>query len=538
MGTAKPKAYSYIRFSTDKQMLGDSLRRQLSMARQWAIERGLELDEQTYRDLGVSGYDRSNETAALGAFLLAAESGMVAPGSYLLVENLDRLSRAGVIPTIDIIQKMVNADISVVLLSDNGRVIDKESINDTTSIMMAVIYAARAHDESRQKSRRIRAARKERRQSLYDNPGTTIMTSVCPSWLVVNADKSGFDIVPDKVKSVRKVFELTVQGMGNVVISRIANNEGWPVPGYAETWHQSLVSKIIKNRAVMGEYQPFEEQNGSRVPVGEPIPDYYPRVIEEEVFLRAQAAKARKESLPKRRDNAYRNLFFGVLKCSCGATYTRKNKGGKKQGNYHIWMCADRIRGVTKCTSWSGLDEYRLDVCLLQAMAQYRFGQIAAKKKAKELQDRIQALEVTQEETAKQIDRLVDVLAEVDNSPTLINRLRELEKRREEQEMDLKALSHELRDVSRASTDDDRFGIVEEMLYHLDRDDAESFEYRSALAQRIRAAVDVIYVFEKESMAAIIWRGGEDVKECQWVALRPNSDLNAVVEGHLKLPVK
>lgn len=49
----RPKAYSYIRMSSERQLSGDSLRRQLQNSRDYAAEHGLDLDE-TLRDIGVS----------------------------------------------------------------------------------------------------------------------------------------------------------------------------------------------------------------------------------------------------------------------------------------------------------------------------------------------------------------------------------------------------------------------------------------------------------------------------------------------------
>ena len=91
----RPRAYSYIRFSSPEQAKGDSLRRQMELAEQYAEAHGLELDtELTFRDLGVSAYRGLNvETGELRAFLKAVEEGIVAPGSVLLVESLDRISR-------------------------------------------------------------------------------------------------------------------------------------------------------------------------------------------------------------------------------------------------------------------------------------------------------------------------------------------------------------------------------------------------------------------------------------------------------------
>ena len=50
----RPKAYSYLRFSTPEQMGGDSFRRQWDAAKRYAERRGLDLDlKLTFHDLGV-----------------------------------------------------------------------------------------------------------------------------------------------------------------------------------------------------------------------------------------------------------------------------------------------------------------------------------------------------------------------------------------------------------------------------------------------------------------------------------------------------
>jgi len=51
------KAYSYIRFSTEKQKFGDSFRRQFEATEKFVNENGLELDETlTLHDLGMSAF--------------------------------------------------------------------------------------------------------------------------------------------------------------------------------------------------------------------------------------------------------------------------------------------------------------------------------------------------------------------------------------------------------------------------------------------------------------------------------------------------
>ena len=46
--TKRPKAYSYLRFSTPEQALGDSERRQLKQAQKCARRRGLDLSNQLF----------------------------------------------------------------------------------------------------------------------------------------------------------------------------------------------------------------------------------------------------------------------------------------------------------------------------------------------------------------------------------------------------------------------------------------------------------------------------------------------------------
>src|SRR5688572_8784897 len=91
---SRPKAYSYVRMSTEGQLQGDSLRRQLERSKEYAAEQGLDLDERTFSDIGVSAYRGKNlKQGALSRFLEAVRSKKITAGSYLLVESLDRFSR-------------------------------------------------------------------------------------------------------------------------------------------------------------------------------------------------------------------------------------------------------------------------------------------------------------------------------------------------------------------------------------------------------------------------------------------------------------
>ncbi|GAI46428.1 unnamed protein product, partial [marine sediment metagenome] len=94
----KPKAYSYIRFSSPEQAKGDSYRRQRVEAEDYCAAEGIDLakeKEYLFFDHGKSAYTKEHvgDKGQLRRFIDLVDSGDIKPGSYLLVESLDRLSR-------------------------------------------------------------------------------------------------------------------------------------------------------------------------------------------------------------------------------------------------------------------------------------------------------------------------------------------------------------------------------------------------------------------------------------------------------------
>jgi DNA invertase Pin-like site-specific DNA recombinase len=113
------KAYSYVRISTDAQLKGDGVRRQLDRSREYAAAHGLDLDENSPRDIGVSAYRGANVSSGnLGTFLDAVRVGKVERGSYLLVESLDRLSREQPLKSFSLFSDLISSGIIVVTLID------------------------------------------------------------------------------------------------------------------------------------------------------------------------------------------------------------------------------------------------------------------------------------------------------------------------------------------------------------------------------------------------------------------------------------
>jgi DNA invertase Pin-like site-specific DNA recombinase len=129
-----------------------------------------------WRDAGVSAFRSGNlkEGSELSTFLRAVESKKIPKGSYLLIENLDRLSRAAPLTALNALQRLLSLGVYVVTLHD-GKRYDAKSLasEDITDFLIAVLHAHRAHSESVVKSKRVREALKTKRQRTQDTQSTT-----------------------------------------------------------------------------------------------------------------------------------------------------------------------------------------------------------------------------------------------------------------------------------------------------------------------------------------------------------------------------
>lgn len=306
-----PTVYSYLRFSRPQQILGDSQRRQLERSKAWALRNNLPFDESLdLRDLGVSAFrGRNAEHGALALFLDCTASGRVKPGDYLVLESLDRLTRQRMSDALPLLQDILRSGVQIVTMNPE-RVYTQASVDDLGALVEIIVVLARAHEESAMKSDRLCAAWANKRKHAADRK----LTSVCPKWLKLSADRRKFEPIRDRVKVVRRIFQMAADGMGASGIAKRLNTENTPTFGGASFWQDSSVKKILGNRAVLGEYQPHRLQEGERVPVGDPIQDYYPSVIDESTFYAVQQGLAQRRSQGGRHGHHLRNLFTGLLK--------------------------------------------------------------------------------------------------------------------------------------------------------------------------------------------------------------------------------
>ena len=332
---AKPRAYSYLRFSTPEQMNGDSFRRQSTMAAAYAGKHGLELDvELTFHDLGKSAFRGQNvgEAGRLGDFLEAVKVGLVPAGSMLLVEQLDRISRQSARKALRVLEDIVDAGVSVATMND-GRVYSQASLdNEPMDLLIAILTFIRANDESATKSRRLSQAWEAKRATAATKP----LTSRVPAWLRLDGTMSTFQLVPERAALVERIFALTVQGVGQHKIAETLNREGVKPWGSATHWQRSYVSKILGNPAVIGTMTPhLMDHDGAvkRRRALDPLEGYYPAAVSRETWSHVRALQeAGAATRGRPAVSPVSNMLAGLAACpSCGGRMTRVQKGARSR---------------------------------------------------------------------------------------------------------------------------------------------------------------------------------------------------------------
>lgn len=251
MAAFEPRVFSYLRFSDPKQSVGSSADRQLEYAQRWAADKGLALDESlSLRDEGLSAYHQRHVTqGALGVFLRAVEDGRIASGSVLVVEGLDRLSRAEPIQAQAQLAQIINAGITVVTASD-GREYNRAGLKaQPMDLVYSLLVMIRAHEESDTKSKRVKAA--IRRQCENWIAGTyrgLIRNGKDPAWL--RWDGNQWHMIPERVEAARAVIELFMRGYGSVRIVRELSEKGYALTDKGITSLQ--VHRLVRLPALLG----------------------------------------------------------------------------------------------------------------------------------------------------------------------------------------------------------------------------------------------------------------------------------------------
>lgn len=493
MGGSK-KAYSYIRMSTEMQLKGDSLNRQLRLSEAYAAQHGLDL-VQEYQDLGVSAYASDNLiSGSLGRFVEAVREGKVPSDAYLLVESLDRISRDNPLAALNTFQDILRLGITIVTLSD-GQIYSQATIStEPMRLLMSMMYMVRAHDESRMKSGRIAAAWAAKRQNI----AVRKLTGLCPHWLKLSEDRTCFEIIDDRAQLVKDIFQWTVDGYGVEAVTKRLNQEGVECWGRTKGWRASYIKKVLTNRAVLGELTLHKLIDGKRQPI-DVQSNYYPIIVPTELFYAAQQARALRSRKGGRKGAQVANLFSGIAKCGyCGGPACLKDRGSTRG---KVLVC-DRAQRGMGCIG-TGFPYLALEHTFFGVAHEVEIGTLLANENTQTeliaLGSQLDRLNAERSHIQIRLNALLDTLegANTDAPKSIVKRISELEIEQESLENQIESLEEQqlvlqaTPDRTQRSLDETR-SLIEQLQQ---MPDAARADLRYRLQQHIRSIVKQIDLF-------------------------------------------
>lgn len=312
-----PLCFPYVRFSSQKQADGNSVVRQSERIESFVTRYSLTVDTRL-EDHGISSFRGANaKKGQLSGFLQRVRDGEIPHGSYLLIENWDRLSRQVLDASIEIFSDLIRSGIKIAVL-DEDTVYDDLTSN---SFIRAIVQFERAHSESLRKSDMSKASWRAKHKAMAEG---AIATEKCPQWLVV---KEGAWCKRDDIcLHIETMFSLA-QTYGVAEAGRRLNAQ------FGTSYKTHQIQYLLRNRRLIGEHSPVElsKEHGKNVPTGQVVEDYYPQVIPPATFEEVQTILKSRKPFSGRQDATNLNIFRNLLVCAeCGGSTRFMLKSGKE----------------------------------------------------------------------------------------------------------------------------------------------------------------------------------------------------------------
>jgi hypothetical protein len=335
---------SYGRVSSEKQLTGKGLERSLEGCLNWIAnnpEHRVRLDH-TLVDRALSAWKGEHITdGEFGRLLRMIDDGIIRPGTYIFVDDHDRISRRPVWEATHLLTGLIKAGMVIVTTIDGTVYSQKSGVGD---LIVSVVKMDAAHGQSEQKSNRVRFSKAAR----IEEAMTTkyVIHKNAPGWLYVaeaissaNRATRKYETIDRHVQTVREIFQMALHhGPAYITVWLIKNREAF---GRSGKWNTFYVRDILSSQAVLGH---LETRHGT-------IENTLPKIIDEDLWLRVQAASEARRGQGGHKTGAYVNLFATLCRCvACGGMMrinTNRRTGYKYyecKNHSTLKTCANRCR--------------------------------------------------------------------------------------------------------------------------------------------------------------------------------------------------
>lgn len=331
----RTRVAAYTRVSSGKEAMLNSLAAQISYYKNLIVTNSEWEFAGIYADEGLTGTSESRDQ--FQALINDCRNGKI---DMIITKSISRFARNTLI-LLETIRELKSLNIDVFFEEQNIHTLSSEGE------MILTFMATFAQEESRSVSENMKwRIKKDFEEGIMWGGKDSLGYRIIDRKLV---------LVPEEAEIVKLIFDLYLQGYGDMQIAKILNEEGIE-PMKSKLWNRSSIRNILINSNYTGNlilqktYRENHLTKVTRLNRGEfdkyYIEDNHQPIISEKVFKEATMLRASKANNNEYIEND--SPYKGKIRCgNCDKMYTFRRT---KYNN--VWLCSTaRQKGASACNS-------------------------------------------------------------------------------------------------------------------------------------------------------------------------------------------
>lgn len=371
--------YCYARVSSRGQAKdGYGMPRQQTMLRDYVAayddslhNRGYELGSVNWLYAeGISAYSGKNieDGSVLKSFIDDVLERKII-NAVLVIENLDRFSRAEPIKAANLFLNLITAGCDI-------HEVETETIHHSSSDLSIITGGLqRAHNESKRKARLSIKNWDERIKNAID--GKAVLTNRVPSWLEVK--DNGYVIKEGEKEKYNLIFQMYADGFGPAAIRDVLKERNMLINDSEPTI--AHLNKIIKDERLIGKFNSTGRKKLSGLVI-------YPVVVDLSLFHIVDQLRKQRNPVGKIHRKA-NNLFAGLCICMECGRYVQVNSVEPSGESY--FRCGGSLVKIDRCQE-RGFKYKLFENAILQHVRNFDFSSLNANES--EVQIRVNHLSI------------------------------------------------------------------------------------------------------------------------------------------------
>lgn len=355
-GVRKLRVAAYARVSTEQDEQQSSYEAQVSYYTSFIKANPDWEFAGIYADEGITGTNTKHREG-FNSMIEAAMSGQI---DLILTKSISRFAR-NTVDTLQTVRKLKEKGVEVRFEKENLHTFDPKCE------VMLTILSSLAQEESRSISENVRWGKHKSMQDGNFSLGYS-------RFLGYKRGKDGRpEIVPEEAETVRRIYQMYLEGQSYNQIARTLTAEKIPTPGGKEVWRTTTVRSILTNEKYAGlallqktytaDYLTKKVKKNQGEVRQYLVENSHEAIIPRETFERVQRMIAGEEH----RQKYSKNPFAGKLICAdCGKAFGHKVWNSRERIKYDIWQCNHKYTGE-RCST-PALREEKIKEAFMIAM--------------------------------------------------------------------------------------------------------------------------------------------------------------------------